>query len=223
MKKIPKKIILIIIVLFIIFAVFFNQTYGSKVFDLVKLQSFVKDLGIFGPIILIFLLAFQGVFSIFPATILFVLAGTSFGILLGTLYCLIGTLLGAGIAFKIAKKYGKKIECYLLSKKNADEIINFTKDSRGYLTSIGRMIPLLPIDVISFSAGIEKMKFGKFLWTSAIGFLVPILLFLFLGEILVKQSLLILTGLAVLSLIGIFILEQNHHKILRFFLKKNKK
>jgi len=223
MKKLSKKLIWGAIIILIIFVIFFNQSYGDSVFDLSKLQNFVSSLGIFGPIILILLLIFQGILSFFPATILFILAGTSFGFFLGTFYCLIGTLLGATIAFKIAKKYGKKVEYYLLSKKNAEDLIKFTKDRKGYLTSVGRIFPLFPVDLISFSAGIENMKYRKFILTSALGFLVPIMAFILLGEVLLQSSLKTLTGMTLLSLIGMFFIQQNHSKILKFFINKHKK
>ena len=222
MKKSLKKIVWGIVIIFILAVIVLNQNYGNVLFNLQGLQNFVDSLGIWGPIILIAVIAVQGVVSIFPVAIFFVLAGSSFGFVLGSVYCLVGTLLGATISFKIARKYGKKVEYYLLSKKNAEEFIKFTKNKGGYLTSFGRMVPLFPVDVISFSAGIENMKYGKFLWTSAIGFIVPIILFIFVGDIILQSSTLIIIG-AIILILGMFFIQQNHHKIIKYLSKIRKK
>jgi len=222
MEKRHKRLVAIVVVILIIaLLVVLNRTFGSEIFNLSKLKGIVDGLGAFGPPIIIAVLIVQGVFSIFPASVIFILAGVSFGTVWGSIYSLTGALLGAAVAFAFAKKFGKKIEYALISKRKADNLIKITKKKGAYITSVGRMLPIFPPDVVSFAAGISEMKFKKYIFTSAIGFLIPIIIIVFIGESLLRGPTGAIVSLAVVAaLVIIYAIQRNHHKIALFMARR---
>lgn len=182
--------------------------------------------------IIFFLMAIESSFIPFPSEIImipsdYLVAKGKLSFTLCLLSGILGSIVGAlvnyyiakTLGFKLLKRYGKY---FFLSQKNLTKIQRFFQDHGSVSTFTGRLLPAIR-QYISFPAGLAQMNLNKFIFFTALGsglwVLVLILLGIFFGhnEQLIKENLKIIT-LAVLFFVTIIIMTYIiWHKV-----KKNK-
>lgn len=106
-----------------------------------------------------------------PGEILLVLVGGFlFGVFWGTLFVDLGMTLGAGLSFLSARYLiGNWIQHkYARPLKNINREI--AQRGKSYLLTL-RIIPVVPFFLVNYIAGISKIRFRTFLWTTFLGIL----------------------------------------------------
>jgi uncharacterized membrane protein YdjX (TVP38/TMEM64 family) len=132
-------------------------------------KSTLAKFGFLAPLAYVVIMALVVVTPL-PSLPLNLAAGAQFGPVLGTLYSVTGATLGALISFSLARFLGREVlERYLKGH------INFcTPCSDRLLTKLvlmGRLMPVLSFDLISYGAGLTKMSVKKFIMANFIGML----------------------------------------------------
>ncbi|MDA1110572.1 MAG: TVP38/TMEM64 family protein [Nitrospinae bacterium] len=128
-------------------------------------RDFVLSLGIAGPLI------YTGVFIVrplllIPSIALFIGGGLAFGPIWGPLYASIGAALGGTVGFWIARHLGRD---YVKSKlKFGAGVIDNTKFSFSVVWLLS-LIPVMPVTVINYGAGLSSMKFGNYIAAHVLG------------------------------------------------------
>lgn len=181
--------------------------------DPVKMREFVLGFGIFAPMALILLQAIQAVLPVIPAQLLILLAGALFGVTKGSLYCLIGLFIGCSIVFFIAKRYGKKNPHKHVDKKELTRLGKFIKEHGDYAVFLGRLLPLFPVDVISFGAGLTKIRYKHYIIASILGFVPGVLLLNIVGNQLTKGLRLRTVLIVLFILVAIGVIYKYKHQI----------
>jgi len=162
------KIVILIAVL-----LFFAALQYS--FDVVQylqpetVKSTLAKMGIWAPFVYVVIMALVVVTPL-PSLPLNIAAGAYFGPVLGTLYSVTGATIGALVSFSLARFLGREVlERYLKGH------INFcTPCSDRLLTKLvllGRLIPVLSFDLISYGAGLTKMSVRNYMIANFIGML----------------------------------------------------
>jgi uncharacterized membrane protein YdjX (TVP38/TMEM64 family) len=150
-----------------LFASPLGRILGSSL-DPKELQRLLEGAGMAAPLLFILGMATTVVVSPLPSLPLDVAAGAFFGPLLGTLYSVVGALIGAVLSFSIARFLGRDLLEPLLGGH-----INFCgRCSDRLLTRIvflSRLIPVVSFDIVSYGAGLTKMSVGKFALATGIG------------------------------------------------------
>jgi uncharacterized membrane protein YdjX (TVP38/TMEM64 family) len=140
------------------------------------IKEYVNSFGLFGPIV------YMIMFSVIPSgSIIAIAGGMAFGMYLGTLYTTLGALLGSTTAFYIARLLGREaVEKILKGKlQRFEEGI----EQRGFLIIlILRLIPIIPFNVISYGAGLTKVKFVDYIVATMIGIIPGVIVFTNLGD-----------------------------------------
>ncbi len=139
--------------------------------QLAQFQHYMRSLGAWAPLLSIALMAVAAVAVPIPVAILMVANGLAFGLIGGMVVSLSGALLGAAIAFIIGR-LGRPVVARCLpasSLAQADRLIN--KYGKWAIV-IGRLIPGVPCDPVSYVAGMSDISVGVFLLLTTIG-LVP--------------------------------------------------
>jgi uncharacterized membrane protein YdjX (TVP38/TMEM64 family) len=145
--------------------------------------QWVQHLGPWG--VVIFILAYAVATVLFlPGWIFTVSAGLIYGIAGGTLVALSGAVIGASLAFLIAR--------YLL-RRNIEEYSNKSPRFKAIDQAIGRdgwkiigllrLSPLIPFNVSNYFYGITSVGFGAYVVVSAICMIPGTLLYAYLGAI----------------------------------------
>jgi uncharacterized membrane protein YdjX (TVP38/TMEM64 family) len=128
--------------------------------------------------ILLFALALT---SGLPAGIFALSAGALFGPWWGTLWALCGGMLGATLAFLLARSLGRdQVERWVKQKRwdRWDELI----ETRGFEGMVyARLLPT-PYALVSFAAGLSKVRFRDYWWGSLLGNLPGMAAFVWMGH-----------------------------------------
>ena len=133
------------------------------------IRKVIVSFGWWGPVVYIFLYTIRPLL-LFPALILTLAGGLAFGPWWGTLYVVIGGLLGACLCFLIARSLGQeKMKKYIGQFPQIqafdDQIVE-----HGFRTMlIMRIVPIFPYDPVSYLAGLSKIRFRDYTAATAIG------------------------------------------------------
>jgi uncharacterized membrane protein YdjX (TVP38/TMEM64 family) len=105
----------------------------------------------------------------FPATVLTLFGGYTFGAFYGTIYDIIGAGTGAVLAFWIARRFGRgSVEKLLRGKRwqTFDE-----RAEKHGLTAVlfMRLIPLFPFDGINYGAGLSNIRLRDYTIATYVG------------------------------------------------------
>ncbi|MDD5007719.1 MAG: TVP38/TMEM64 family protein [Syntrophorhabdaceae bacterium] len=156
--------------------------------------------------------------SIPGGAVLSIAGGFLFGTVLGVIYTNIGATLGAVCIFLITR--------YLignwLQEKYRERLIKFNNEMErhgpNYFLTL-RFIPLFPFFLVNIFAGLTRIPFGTFLWTTAAGILPGDFVYTFAGSQLntlrsIKDifSVNIMIALALLALFSLVPVMYNHLK-----------
>lgn len=126
--------------------------------------------GVIAPIIFIALYMFRPLI-LFPASIMSIVGGMTFGAVAGTIYTVLGASLGAALSFFIARKLGMRFVKQKQEKSGGKlEKIQADIERKGFLyVFFLRMIPLFNFDLISYTSGLSRVKFFSFFTATLIG------------------------------------------------------
>lgn len=151
--------------------------------QLVVLLEWVEAQGPWAAVLFILMMA-AVVVLLLPGIFLTTGAGFVFGVLEGTVYVVIGTTLGAGIAF-LAARYllGERAREFIL-KRNRLSIVSDEMASRSFtVVLLTRLIPFFPSKVSNYFFGLTRFSFGGFMLGSLLGFISFSLHNVYLGSI----------------------------------------
>ncbi len=143
-------------------------------------KEFVLSLGIAGPLIYISVFIIRPLFLI-PSIALFVGGGLAFGPIWGPLYASAGAAMGGTVGFWIARRLGHD---FVKSKlKFGADVIESTKFNFSMVWLLS-LIPVMPVTVINYGAGLSPMKFKNYLVAHVLGLTPRAFAFGFFGSTL---------------------------------------
>ena len=151
------------------------------------IRKWILSFGIFSPIIYVVLYTIRPLI-LFPASILSLAAGLAFGVLWGTVYTIIGATLGAIVSFLVAKKFGKNITQKKTSNVKVQKIQSQMEVNGFFYVLLLRLIPLFNFDLISYLAGLSKVKLSHFVLATVIGIIPGTFAYNFLGSSFVGDN-----------------------------------
>lgn len=129
-----------------------------------KIKDYVNSFGALGFAVFIFFEVIQVIIALIPGDFFHVSAGFIYGMPLGFILAYVGEMIGALIAFSLAKFFGADIvkkfvpEDKILKTK---ELIDSAKGTFGIL--ILCLIPFIPKDILIYVAGITPVSPARFL------------------------------------------------------------
>jgi uncharacterized membrane protein YdjX (TVP38/TMEM64 family) len=140
----------------------------------------IKSLGAAGPMIIIGLAVIHSVVP-YPAEIVNAAAGFAYGFFGGLGIVVIGWMISAMICYW----FGTGVARPLLDRWfGAERFARFERMvERGGVTLLIalRLLPIVPFSLISAAAGAARVPFGRYCWTTAVGFLPITALAVYLG------------------------------------------
>ena len=190
---------------------------GPMLADAVKdPQKFRESLGSGFESYLIFvgIQILQVVFAFIPGEAVEFAAGYVFGAFWGTVLCLIGVAIATALVFGLTRLLGRKFTEIMLDKKDHKKL-KFLNDEKNleWIFAILYFIIGTPKDVITYFAGITKIKFGVFMVISTLCRIPSILTSAIAGQALGEEnyilSVIIFAVSAVIAVLGYLI----YHRI----------
>jgi uncharacterized membrane protein YdjX (TVP38/TMEM64 family) len=155
--------------------------------DKAALRAAIDRFGVWGPVVVVALEAIAIVASPLPSAPVALAAGALYGTAWGALLIVIGAVLGALIAFVIARCLGfEAIKRWSMARKYLDVL---AKDhSQLWLMGavfVSRLLPFVSFDAVSYIAGLTPLSFWRFALATTAGIVPVTFLLTYAGETLV--------------------------------------
>lgn len=187
-KKGFKKILLIIGILIV--AIVLLKVFG--VFDYISieniqnLKNWIAGFGPLGPIIYILLYIAACLFFL-PGIPIALLAGFSFGPVMGAVWASIGSTIGASVAFLVARYAARgMVEGWVEGNEQFKKIDEGVEKQGWRMLMITRLVPVFPFNLQNFAYGLTKIKFGTYVLVSWICMLPGTIAFTFMSGAIVN-------------------------------------
>lgn len=184
--KVSFGILLIIVGLYFFWPSFHNSI--NELFailasgDREKLHEFVKQFGIWGPVIIILSMVGQMFLVVIPSVALFVVSVLAYGPFWGSVIALLAVLVASTVGYTIGRWLGPVTVDKLITVKNREKIEGYVEKYGFWTVIIIRLSPFLSNDAISFVGGLLRMNYWKFMAATSIGILPLIGFIAYLGE-----------------------------------------
>ena len=171
---IKKLIVFVVFMLATVFVFYLLSDIGwlDIVGDKDELSVRVKELGLAGPVAIIFLIAIAIIITPIPSAPIALASGALYGHTFGAVYVVLGALSGALIAFLIARKLGYDYVNKKLHHRLPTKIVG-SQNTLMTIVFVTRLAPFISFDVISYAAGLTKLTFGRFFIATLMG-IIPI-------------------------------------------------
>lgn len=181
-----RRFIIGIAILALMGFIWFSGIKNCFTFDYIKTQSAWLCAQVenhYWQTVILYLLAFVVVviFCLPGAAVMTIVGGYLFGIFFGVIYLIIGATIGATIFFLVVR--------YLLGSylqtRFASKLVRFNQliAHRGWLFLLMlRCLPLIPFAMVNILAGLTRVKFSTFVWTTMVGVIPTGIIFTYAGR-----------------------------------------
>jgi uncharacterized membrane protein YdjX (TVP38/TMEM64 family) len=132
-----------------------------------------------------FLIIFAATTAVgFPALPFTVAGGVLFGHLLGSALSWAAALAGTMLGYALARGVGREAARRWLAKRAVGEALT---QSTSFVTLLRlRLLPVVPLSVVNFAAGLARTRFSVYVAASAIGILPTTIVFAYFADSLVR-------------------------------------
>ncbi|HEV8077416.1 MAG TPA: TVP38/TMEM64 family protein, partial [Marinobacter sp.] len=176
-----------------------------------SLAMWLQSKGAVGPLLLMLLMLIAVVVGPIPTLPISATAGLAFGLLPGTAIAATGALIGALVAFGIARFLGREA----IYKRVPNNPVLARDGSQRFLTFailLTRLIPVFSFALISYAAGVTAIHTWRFAAATMIGMLPMTLVFAGLGNTFeLNPVLTVFAGLAILAVMVWLPWSISHH------------
>jgi len=117
-----------------------------------------------------------------PAEVIAMANGMVFGPLLGLALTWVGAMLGAAVAFALARRFGRPFVARLVPERHWHRVEAWTARRSAGALLMARLVPVISFNLINYAAGLTGVPWRTFLWTTGIGILPVTILCVVLGE-----------------------------------------
>ncbi len=149
--------------------------------DISGLRDYILSFGAWAPVVSTFLMVLQAIAAPLPAFVITFANGLAFGAFRGGLLSLFGATLAAVVSFWISRALGRAPVAALIGGTNLESADRWFARYGAYAVLVARLIPILSFDVISFAAGLTRMRFPGFLLATIIGMAPATFIYAYLG------------------------------------------
>jgi uncharacterized membrane protein YdjX (TVP38/TMEM64 family) len=180
-------------------------------------RSMVLDMGAWGPVALVGLSGLAMLVAPIPNGPFAIVAGLVWGTWLGTVYALLGQLLGATLGFYGARLLGRRFMPRLVGKAAAERMDSMSLSMGPQVVFWTRMAPFIPIDFTALASGLTAMPYRIYIVAFMLGSVIPTILIVWLGDSLTQSWTARLVSLGVvclvMGLISLYYLHRNRSSI----------
>ncbi|MDP2681774.1 MAG: TVP38/TMEM64 family protein [Deltaproteobacteria bacterium] len=146
------------------------------------IKSFVNGFGNAAPLAFIIICIIKPVIFFLPSLGLTIVAGTLFGPWYGTIYVAIGGAGSTVVGFYMTRWFGRKwVEQFLKGREKMLKV-DEKMEKAGFKTTLMLRLFSLPWDIVSYSAGLSRVKFMDFYIASLIALIPTSFIYTYFGS-----------------------------------------
>ena len=146
-----------------------------------RIESTIKSWGPWGVAASVGLMVVHS-FVPFPAEFLAVANGMVFGPFWGTVVTWVGAMLGAILAFGLVRWLGRPFVEVAVARHHWESLDEWSEHEGPYVVLVSRLIPVIAFNLINYAAGLSRISWWNFLWTTAVGILPLTTLMVIMGS-----------------------------------------
>ena len=150
--------------------------------DIAGLRDYILSFGLWAPVASCFLMILQALVAPVPSFLITFANGLAFGVFWGWMLSLFGHVLAAAVCFGISRSLGRVPVEVLVGKTGLESADRWFARWGMYAVFVGRLVPGVAFDVISYAAGLTRMGFRNFLGATALGIIPQTFLYSYLGR-----------------------------------------
>ena len=118
----------------------------------------------------------------FPAEFLAIANGMIYGPFWGIAITWGGAMLGAFAAFGLARWLGRPFVAHLVARRDWQALDDWAGRQGGKMVLIARFIPVIAFNLVNYAAGLTKLSWRTFAWTTGLGILPMTALMVIMGD-----------------------------------------
>lgn len=178
-----------------------------------QFKEWVETRGIVAYIAFVLMVVFQIIIAFIPGEPFELAAGYAFGGFMGTLLCVIASVIGCTLVFMLTRKFGTPLVELFFGKEKVKKL-KFLKNSkkRNIIIFLIFFIPGTPKDIITYFVGLTDIKLCHWLLICSVAKLPSIITSTVSGGALGQQryvtAIVFLLITALVSIIGIYIYKR---------------
>lgn len=150
-------------------------------FSEAKFTELVQSAGPWGVAAAIGLMVVHS-FIPFPAELVAMANGMIYGPVWGTVITWIGAMLGAFVAFGLARLLGRPFVAKVLSERGAQQVDDWVARHGSGALLFSRFLPVIAFNLINYAAGLTQVSWWTFSWTTGLGILPLTILMVLMGN-----------------------------------------
>lgn len=163
-------------------AILFGTVFDwSLDFSSQDIEDAIRSWGMWGVLASIGIMVLHS-FVPFPAEIIAVANGMIYGPFWGVVITWIGAMLGALLAFGLARAFGRPFVERMLKRKQWQAIDDWAAVEGGRMVLISRFYPIIAFNLINYAAGISRISWWTFTWATGLGILPLTILMVVMGD-----------------------------------------
>ena len=152
-----------------------------------SVAELVRSFGVWGMAAIVGLMVLHS-FVPFPAEFVAIAAGICYGPVLGTLLTWSGAMLGAFLSFGLARWLGRPFVERMLRDETLRKLDYWTEKEGAGTLLISRFMPVIAFNLINYAAGLTRVSWATFAWTTGIGILPLTVLMVVIGDRMIELS-----------------------------------
>ena len=134
--------------------------------------------GVAGSILLMVLHSFVP----FPAEIVAMANGMLYGAVWGTVITWTGAMLGAYLAFGLARWLGRPFVRAMIAQRHHEKLDDWVARQGGGMLLVSRFMPVISFNLINYAAGLTAISWWTFTWATGLGILPLTFLMVLMGD-----------------------------------------
>ncbi len=147
------------------------------------LLDWVEHLGFWAPIAFILIYNLATIFLI-PGSLLTLGAGVIFGVIWGSIYVSIGSVMGATFAFLIGRYLTRDWVARTLENYENFKMIDQAVGAEGWkIVGLTRLSPIFPFNLLNYALGLTNVSLKDYFLASWIGMLPGTILYVYVGSL----------------------------------------
>lgn len=173
--------------------------------DVNGLRTYVLGAGVWAPAVMAGLMVLQAVIAPLPSSPVSYVNGLLFGVWWGGVLSWASALLAAAVCFALSRHFGRPAAERLITRSAVEWSDRFFRRFGAYAVLIGRLVPIVSFDVVSYGAGLTRMSFNSFIIATAVGMIPGTLLYVYLGRLGRQSGGALMWTLTALTALGVIV------------------
>jgi undecaprenyl-diphosphatase len=162
-------------------------------------------MAVYGPIGLFTAMIVSSVLSPIPNEVFLAFGGMTMSPFSVAFFGALGSTVGAVICFYIARLGGQPLVKRFVKESTLASMNQWFSKWGSWAILLGRIVPLVPFDAVSYLSGLSKTKVARFAGLTFLGAVPRCLLYAYIGELIAAYNLPVLVLLAIVAVVILLI------------------